>query len=70
MRIRLTDKGRALFQRLKGLEMELAAIWREPFETYDSARRLDWSNRRTAAQASFDQAMTETLGDLPEDPGD
>jgi hypothetical protein len=61
--VRLTDKGRSAIQRIKALESDLASIWREPFETYEAHKRLNWMARRDAATNAFQSAMEDLFGD-------
>lgn len=50
---RLTDKGRAVLRALDEAEVAMAAIWREPFETYDVSRRCDWTERQRQAERVY-----------------
>jgi molybdenum-dependent DNA-binding transcriptional regulator ModE len=51
---KLTEKAREYLRVYAELEEELAALWREPFETYAPAERLRWADRRIKCQRAFD----------------
>lgn len=59
------NQARNIATLLHSLQMEIAAIWREPFEHYDLVHWQQWDRRLEDAQAAYDAVLEEYLSENP-----